>query len=260
MEGTKTDERTETAGTATDGRAAETTDGTGSGSSNRTSSKTADYIENIRKRSAERAGSDSTGADQRAENGRNVRSDGAGEGGNDRGTGAIRNESISNGRDSGTANPGSGRGRKGNGGTSSARATNDAGLTIVVPAAAKDDKKKGKASAVAVVLTDKEAKEMQSDFVGFLRILFEWMDDAISFTNKDHAEAYIWKGIDNEDAGKIATAILSLAKRRSSIAVAVRAISNSYVYYEAGLISSQKVIETFLFYRNHHGFSIPGIM
>lgn len=221
-------------------------------------SKVSDYIAGIRQRSANGQKFDAVSPDQRAENGRNVRADEAGTRGDDRGTGNVPDSNGSRGRDSGAANTSSGRGRKSNSSVNSGRATNDTGLTIVIPAAAKDDKKKSSKPS-AVVLTEKEVKEMQSDFTGFLRILFEWMDDAISFTNKDRAQADIWKAIDEEDTGKIASAVLSLAKRRSSVAVAVRAISNSYVYYEAGLISSQKVMETFLFYREHHGFSIPGV-
>ena len=196
------------------------------------SGKVSDYIAGIRQRSTNGQKPDAVSSDQRAENGRNVRADETGTRSDDRGTGNVPDSNGSRGRDSGTANASGGRGRKSNSGADSRRAANDTGLTIVIPAAAKDDKKKG-SKASAVVLTEKEAKEMQSDFSGFLRILFEWMDDAISFTNKDRAQADIWKTIDEEDTGKIASAVLSLAKRRSSVAVAVRAISNSYVYYEA---------------------------
>ena len=241
--------------------------GSGNSGSDSRRQQVESYLEQLRQRRLEnRAQSDTVSGDERAKDGRNVRPAETGAGGDNKSAGGLSDGAISGGRGVGTTPAGRGKNRASDGGPDSSSAANSGGVKakkndgvkLIIPPAAKSEDKKNK--TVAAVLSDKEIKEYHDDMRGLLRVLFEWQDDFISFTNRDHAKADIWKQIDAEDTAKIASALLSLGKRHAGVATSIRGLVKAYVYLEAGLITTQKFWETFRFYREHHGFTIPGIL
>ena len=252
-------------GTGTGGRTIpEGASGDSSGGGSR--EKAESYLEQLRNRKlTESESGNGIGTNDDAESRRNGRVTGAGTGINGEGEGRVPNGANGNGRSARKSSGVDRQDRTGDGGIDSSEPTasrlkdsgKHTGVTLSIPKEARESSRKKK--TIAAVLTDKEVKDLKEQFTGVLQLIFEWQDDAISFTNKERAKAEIWSQIDHEDVGKIASAILSLSKRSAQLAVAVRGMVKSYEYMEAGVITSQKLFETFQFYRKHGGFSIPGV-
>lgn len=258
------------------GRGTEQEGTSGNSGSGGNREKAKSYLEQLRNRKlTESESGNGIGSDDDAESGRNGRTDGTGTGVDGQGTGRVPDGTNRSGRSSGkstginrqtgTSDSGidsvksaTGRVKEEIFGKQSPQATTKhSGVSLSIPKEARESSRKKK--TIAAVLTDKEAKDLKEQFTGVLQLIFEWQDDAISFTNKERAKAEIWTQLDFEDVGKIASAILSLSKRSAQMAVAVRGMVKSYEYMEAGVITSQKLFETFQFYRKHGGFSIPGV-
>lgn len=245
------------------GRGTEQEGTSGNSGSGGNREKAKSYLEQLRNRKlTESESGNGIGSDDDAESGRNGRTDGTGTGVDGQGTGRVPDGTNRSGRSSGKStgiNRQTGTSDSGIDSVKSAtgRVKEHSGVSLSIPKEARESSRKKK--TIAAVLTDKEVKDLKEQFTGVLQLIFEWQDDAISFTNKERAKAEIWTQLDFEDVGKIASAILSLSKRSAQMAVAVRGMVKSYEYMEAGVITSQKLFETFQFYRKHGGFSIPGV-
>lgn len=243
-------------------------DGSGNSSSDNGSDereKALGYLERLKQRrldSGSNQGTDSQSESSLPTDGSNGGTDGAGTDSNGERTGGIQ-DSTNGGRRSNRTASGSSRRHSGSSSdTGHSDSTTGQNVKLVFPKATRQETKKdnAKKKKIHLVLSDKESKELREDLCGVLKIVFEWMDDAISFTNRDKAKAEIWTAIDYEDMQKLADALIAIGKKNASTAVAIRGMVQSYLYMEAGIITSRRVYETFMFYREHHGFTIPGLM
>lgn len=109
-------------------------------------------------------------------------------------------------------------------------------------------------------LTQKEAGELLPKVRGMLQFVFKYADTGISVTNKDRAQATIWRAIDDEDMDIIAGHFVDMAKASRIVATAVRRMSNSYRLLQIGVITAPRFMQTAQFYSQHGGFSIlPGL-
>ncbi len=87
--------------------------------------------------------------------------------------------------------------------------------------------------------------------------VFKYMDKAITFTNKDQAEANIWRKIDVEEVGILAEVTMDGAKKSRILAAGVRKVTKQYKLFRVGLIAMPAIIETIRFYSQHGGFVLP---
>ena len=245
-----------------DGATAGSTSPSGNSESHRDIAKAQSYLEQLREKrrntsdSSNDSNANATHTNDDRQSRSHVRIDGTGTSGDGSGTRGISDSPNSDGRATGNDGSTNRKPRKSNSGADPVSPTRNDSIDLKVP---KANTKKDTKKDISAILSDKETKDLQEPLVLALQAVFEWLDDFISFTNKAHAKATIWTQIDFEDVGKIASAILSLGKRQAQVAVAIRGIVVSYSYMEAGIITTQKFMETFAFYRKHGGFSLPGV-
>lgn len=104
-------------------------------------------------------------------------------------------------------------------------------------------------------LSEKEAKELYPRTVRVFTLIFKYADEFISATNRDLAEAMIWRRIDEEDIEVIVELIMDGAKKVAIIAEGVRKINQAYRYLAVGAVTLPKFFETYKFYLKHGGFA-----
>lgn len=102
----------------------------------------------------------------------------------------------------------------------------------------------------------KEAEQSRAGLVLALLEIWKLMDQTITNTNADHAEAYIWQVIDEEDTTYIASQMTQAAVVSPVAAFAVRGIIEAHQKYKLGLIVGPRMIDTFGFYAEH-GLGLP---
>lgn len=105
-------------------------------------------------------------------------------------------------------------------------------------------------------LSNKEGEEMQPKIRALLEFIFRHMDKGISISNRNKAEAHVWRSIDDEDLDIIASHLVEMGKASKVVATAVRRMTNSYRLLQIGLITLPKFIQTYQFYAANGGFSL----
>jgi len=90
-----------------------------------------------------------------------------------------------------------------------------------------------------------------------LESLERGLDDLITNTNKQHAEAAIWSTIDREDNEFLADALLRAATKDPAVAWAVRGIAESSAWLRAGIITVPRFFDMLRFYKEHGGLALP---
>lgn len=107
------------------------------------------------------------------------------------------------------------------------------------------------------VLTATEAKDLLPKFEASLATVFKWADKAISMTNKDMADAWIWASIDKSEREIIATHLIELGQKSKVVAEAVRKVTAMHRLMQIGLITGPRFYMTAQHYMEHGGFAFP---
>lgn len=105
-------------------------------------------------------------------------------------------------------------------------------------------------------LTEKESKDLEPKMVEIVKTVFRYFDLAISFTNRERAEANIWRGIDADDCAVIASLFIDVGKKNPAAALVVRKLSTSYRMLQVGIITLPRFVQTYQFYLAHGGFTL----
>lgn len=110
----------------------------------------------------------------------------------------------------------------------------------------------------AAVLSSDEAAALRPNLVEGLTSFWEGADQLITYTNKEHAEAYIWQSIDEEETEFLADGIILIALRNKAAAAAVRGIANSSRLLRTGAILLPRFVQSVQFYSQHGGLVLGG--
>ena len=117
-------------------------------------------------------------------------------------------------------------------------------------------KKRGQVLAQIKPLTDAEAARLRASFLRSIQTFWEYADEGITATNKQRAEARIWRKIDDVETELLADWLIDNAKRSAPVAQMIRGVSRIWDMYAVGLILGPRFVETFRFYSQHGGFSL----
>lgn len=82
------------------------------------------------------------------------------------------------------------------------------------------------------------------------------IDDALTATNRHHAECEIWSSMDDSDIATLADTMVRLGKRSSVAAGAVRMTAAGYLNIRALIIIAPRLLETARWYPQHGGFGL----
>ena len=128
----------------------------------------------------------------------------------------------------------------------------------IVPKITKEDR--GGWAENLKTLTEKEAKDLLKPFSSALAEIGKYVDEVISITNADAAQAKIWSTITRDEWEVVAAMLIEDGKKSGIIAVAVRATASAYTRLQVGLIVLPRLYETYAFYADHGGFKLfPGL-
>lgn len=128
----------------------------------------------------------------------------------------------------------------------------------IVPKITKEDR--GGWAENLKTLTEKEAKDLLKPFSSALAEIGKYLDEVMSITNADAAQAKIWSTITKEEWDVVAAMLIEDGKQSGIIAVAVRATASAYTRLQVGLIVLPRLYETYAFYADHGGFKLfPGL-
>ena len=107
-------------------------------------------------------------------------------------------------------------------------------------------------------LTQKEANELLPKMKDIIKAFGKYMDQGITQTNRERAEAKIWRTLDAEEIDVIATHLVEMAQGSKLVATAVRRVTNGWRLLQLGLITGPRFWQTVAFYREHGGFALFG--
>ncbi|WP_067936751.1 hypothetical protein [Alicyclobacillus kakegawensis] len=108
-------------------------------------------------------------------------------------------------------------------------------------------------------MSQKETGELKPHLLQALKILFRGLDQGITMTNKDQAQAWIWQSIDDQEVEKIADHLLQLGVASKVAATAIRKMTRTYRALDVGIITVPRAVMTLRFYAEHGGFVLPGL-
>lgn len=117
-------------------------------------------------------------------------------------------------------------------------------------------KKRQEAMARIKPLTQAEAQKLRVSFIRSLKAFWGYADEGITYSNRQRAEAHIWRKVDDEETEMLADWLIDAALRSAPVAQMVRGVSRIWDYYAVGLILGPRFIETWRFYAAHGGFSL----
>lgn len=105
-------------------------------------------------------------------------------------------------------------------------------------------------------LTKTEADLLRPGLHKALKAYWRYSDEAITHTNRERAEARIWREIDDEDTATLVALLLTTSMRSVAAAQIVRGISGLWRYVEVGVILGPRFYQTVRFYAEHGGLAL----
>lgn len=105
-----------------------------------------------------------------------------------------------------------------------------------------------------------EAKLMRGPLINALGELCDRIDDIMTHTNRNGAQADCWGTISADELAILADVLLAVAQRSGRAAFAVRGIVSAARYLEVGLILGPRFVATVQFYAQNGGIGIPMLM
>lgn len=84
------------------------------------------------------------------------------------------------------------------------------------------------------------------------------MDSFITWSNRDQAEAIIWRTIDEQEIKVIADHLVQMGLGSKLAATALRGMARTYRTWEIGVITLPRAAMSIRHYAEHGGFVIPG--
>lgn len=126
----------------------------------------------------------------------------------------------------------------------------------IVPSPPEKEEKKSSWADNLKPLSVKEAKDLALPLAKTLQTIGGYVDEVITFTNGEQAEAKIWRKITLDEWQIIADMLIEDAKKSGIIATAIRGTVSAYQRLQAGLIIGPRLWETYQFYADHGGFKL----
>jgi hypothetical protein len=114
----------------------------------------------------------------------------------------------------------------------------------------------GRGAAAVKPLAEAEAARLRTSVIRSLTAFWAYADEGITYTNRQRAEAQIWRRVDAEETALLADWLIEHGKRSAMVAQMVRGVSRVWDYYAVGLILGPRLVETWRFYAAHGGFSL----
>lgn len=106
------------------------------------------------------------------------------------------------------------------------------------------------------VLSPEEAGAFRPVLIDCLTQYTDWLDDAITHTNRKGADAEIWSTMTTDEITILADAMLAYGRKHVLGAIATRQIVVSWGYVKIGVIVAPRFFATMRFYAEN-GFGFP---
>jgi hypothetical protein len=107
--------------------------------------------------------------------------------------------------------------------------------------------------AGASVLTPEETEGIRENLLIGLQTLEKNLDDIITHTNRQVAEAQIWGTIDDEDNAFLVDLMIQAGMRVPAAGQVVRYLANAAWQYRLGMMLVPRFVQTWNFYLDHGG-------